>query len=57
MCVEWIWTFRAIGMRDFIYMKGAHFVCVCVCVLGGAGQWHEVNRDFRMRGLGIGSVV
>ena len=32
-------------------------VCVCVCVLGGAGQWHEVNRDFRMRGLGIGSVV
>ena len=54
MCVEWIWTFRAIGMRDFMYMKGAHFVCVCVL---GVGQWHEVNRDFRMRGLGIGSVV
>ena len=33
------------------------YVCVCVCVLGGAGQRHEVNRDFRMRGLGIGSVV
>jgi hypothetical protein len=56
MCVEWIWTFRAIGMRDFIYMKGAH-LCVCVCFGEGGGRWHEVNRDFRMRGLGIGSVV
>jgi hypothetical protein len=45
-------------MRDFMYMEGEHFVCVCVCVcVLGMGQWHEVNRDFCMRGFGIGSVV